>query len=140
MGWEGGHLWLFEVGGREFTDAESAHDLEMEEARRTTLASAVPHEGGRFRYTYDFGDDWHHEVAVERIDHEGATGPTLLGGAGACPPEDVGGTEGYAEFLSVVRDAHHPRRKEWEDWADFDPDFDPEAFDLEAANLRLARS
>ncbi len=48
----------------------------------------------RFRYQYDFGDGWEHEVTFEgRFATEpGEKYPRCIDGARACPPEDVGGT------------------------------------------------
>ncbi len=139
MGWKGDHLWVFVVGKKEYTDEESAYDLEMQEASRSTLASVAPKEGAKFRYTYDFGEDWHHEVLVEKIlTGESTVGPSCLDGARACPPEDVGGVGGYEEFLRVVNDPDHERLDEWSEWDGWDPNFDPAAFDLAEANSRLA--
>ncbi|WP_235858361.1 plasmid pRiA4b ORF-3 family protein, partial [Cereibacter sphaeroides] len=49
----------------------------------------------------DFGDNWHHVIRVEKIGDAipGADYPRLVRAIGACPPEDVGGVPGYAEFL-----------------------------------------
>ena len=43
-----------------------------------------------------------------------------------CPPEDVGGTHGYAEFLQVIRDARHPEHDAMLQWVG--GSFDPAAF------------
>ncbi|MCP4572040.1 MAG: plasmid pRiA4b ORF-3 family protein [bacterium] len=44
-------------------------------------------------YTYDFGDEWQHEVGLERIAQtvEPSALPRCLDGAGLAPPEDCGG-------------------------------------------------
>ena len=58
----------------------------------------------RVRYTYDFGDDWEHDIILEKVigpDAERRT-PALLTGKGACPPEDCGGPWGYAEIKDAV--------------------------------------
>ena len=36
--------------------------------------------------------------------------PWCLGGAGACPPEDVGGIPGYQQMLEVLKKPRHPER------------------------------
>ena len=61
--------------------------------------------------------------------------PVCLKGKGACPPEDVGGVWGYAEFLRAIRDPKHPEHDEYLLWVG--DDFDPEAFDLEETNKAL---
>jgi hypothetical protein len=60
-----------------------------------------------------------------------------LGGENACPPEDVGGAPGYANFLAAIAD---PRHDEHEDYlARCGGDFDPARFDRAAVNRALAR-
>jgi len=34
----------------------------------------------------------------------------------ACPPEDVGGTPGYEDFLTAVADAEHEQREDMLRW------------------------
>ncbi len=63
--------------------------------------------------------------------------PRCLAGKRACPPEDVGGIWGYADFLAAIRDPEHPEHDELLEWAG--GGFDLEAFDLEAINRQLAR-
>jgi hypothetical protein len=99
---------------------------------------------GPVRYRYDFGDDWEHTVEFEELvpaDH--GVYPRCVAGAGACPPEDVGGTTGYAEFLRVIRDRGHPERKGMLEWAGgaFDPQgFSPQLvkFDDPAERWKIA--
>jgi pRiA4b ORF-3-like protein len=83
------------------------------------------------RYRYDFGDDWEHVLEFEeRLPADGGAYPRCTAGAGACPPEDVGGTHGYAEFLQVIRDVRHPEREAMLQWAAgwSGGTFDPHAF------------
>ena len=83
------------------------------------------------RYRYDFGDDWEHALEFEELlPADSGAYPRCVGGAGACPPEDVGGTSGYAEFLGTIANRRHPERASLLEWAGgaFDPDaFDPAA-------------
>jgi hypothetical protein len=48
----------------------------------------------------------------------------LIEAAGRCPPEDVGGSWGYAEFVDAINDPKHERHAEFSEWIgdDFDPD------------------
>ena len=43
--------------------------------------------------------------------------PSLLDGAEAAPPEDVGGMDGFYEFLKIYRDETHPEHEEIKQWA-----------------------
>ena len=46
----------------------------------------------------------------------------------ACPPEDVGGPHGYAEFLKAIHNPRHPEHQEYPRWCG--GAFDPSGFDL----------
>ena len=81
-------------------------------------------------YLYDFGDDWHHWVILEKPlpREEGVIYPRCIDGARACPPEDVGGPPGYKQFLKSIAHlnaAEHDDVLKWVGgW------FDPEWFDV----------
>ena len=66
-----------------------------------------------FDYIYDFGDHWAHRIIVEPATRSRVPGnsPLCLAGEGACPPEDVGGPPGYAQFLEALSDAAHSDHK-----------------------------
>ena len=129
MGWENYHLYDFEVGGEHYTDPRGMADLDMEDASRVKLGQVAPEGKAKFRYTYDFGDNWQHEVLVEKVvsPEEGQTYPVCIDGKRACPPEDVGGPWGYMEFAEAIRDPEHEQHEEFLEWRG---EFDPEAFDL----------
>jgi len=75
--------------------------------------------------------------SVEKIlpPEPGAGYPRCLKGKRACPPEDVGGVWGYADFLEAVRDTDHPEHVEWLEWVG--GEFKPEIFDLAGVNTEL---
>ena len=54
--------------------------------------------------------------------------PTLLDGAETAPPEDVGGIDGFYEFIEIYRNPKHPEHQEIKDWADslYFKEYDPE--------------
>jgi hypothetical protein len=83
-------------------------------------------------YAYDFGDDWEHVVMCEGFESadEQVKYPRCVSGARRCPPEDCGGTHGFAEFLNVIADPSHPEHESMREWVGgtYDPDaFDPKA-------------
>lgn len=134
--WTDSHLHGFEIGGRrygprmpEFRDMET-DDLDERKFRLRDVASA----GSRFTYTYDFGDDWHHLIKVEKAlaPTPGAHYPRCTAGRNAAPPEDCGGPWGYAEMRQALADPRHPERDDLLDW--LDEDFDPTEFDREELN------
>jgi hypothetical protein len=139
MGWEGDHLYCFRIGDQEFTRPDMDEgELNMEDACSTLLRSVISKEKQKFIYQYDFGDDWRHEVVVEKIGkpEPGQKYPQCIKGSRACPPEDVGGPWGYAEYLEALVDPDHERHEEFLDWR---KEFDPEAFDLAAVNRELRK-
>ncbi len=62
--------------------------------------------------------------------------PLCLDGRNACPPEDVGGVPGYADFLEAITDPTHEKHDHFLEWCG--GSFDPEAFDLVLANQLLS--
>jgi hypothetical protein len=61
--------------------------------------------------------------------------PVCVGGKRACPPEDSGGPFGYQQLLEVLADPDHPDHAEQCEWVG--EDFNPEAFDINFANILL---
>jgi Plasmid pRiA4b ORF-3-like protein len=100
--------------------------------------------GDRFTYTYDFGDDWEHDIKLEKVlpPDPRAVVPACLAGKGACPPEDCGGASGYADLKEAIIDPARDEHAELLDWLGIDDpsDFTPAAFDLDRANARLRRA
>ncbi len=137
MGWRGGHMHSFTIAGRDYGERGVLDDGADE--NRATLGVVVKTGIKRFAYTYDFGDSWDHIVAIEKTEpvRPGQSYPICTAGKRNCPPEDCGGSWGYAELLEVLADPANPERKKRLEWIDED-DFDPEAFDIDLANHLLA--
>lgn len=139
MGWTNSHLHEFFIEGVYYGDP-SDDELDMrqtQDEKEYLLEQVIPGTGTRFTYLYDFGDSWHHTVLAENI-LEGANGqqyPICLQGECACPPEDVGGIFGYADFLDAIRDPDHPEHEDYLAWVG--GDFDPEAFERDRVNAIL---
>jgi hypothetical protein len=100
MGWDGIHLFQFDIravdyGSWELHAANPDVALNVFELRKND----------RFSYIYDMGDYWNHEVRVEAIfDADPKKSyPICTGGAGACPPEECGGPEGY--LAAIIHEA-----------------------------------
>jgi hypothetical protein len=107
--------------------------------RRHRLSTAFSGQKSRFVYEYDFGDSWEHGIVIEKIlpPETGVKYPRCIAGKRACPPEDVGGVWGYAEFLEAIRDPAHEDHAASLEWVG--EEFDPEAFLLEEINQELRR-
>ncbi len=63
----------------------------------------------RFVFENDFGDSWEHDVVIEELTWSSFAlkFAVCLDGENACPPDDVGGTGGYVEFLEAISDPGH---------------------------------
>ena len=111
MGWLDYHLHEFRIGEVAYgePDPEFDDDREVKDDRRARLSRAVHGAGVEFVYLYDFGDGWTHRVVVEHIrpPEPRIRYPRVLAGARACPPEDVGGPDGYVDFLEAIAYPKH---------------------------------
>jgi hypothetical protein len=160
FGWTNSHLHEFRIGRRRIgmpSDDDSpisqvsalirsiradlppdileaiSEPLPLEDEKTVTLAEAFGGAQTRLEYVYDFGDDWRHDVLVERLSdpEPGVVYPRCLTGRRSGPPEDCGGAWGYQAMLEVLADPAHERYDELRKWA---PYFEPEEFDLSATD------
>jgi hypothetical protein len=144
MGWTNSHLHLFLIGADRYSDPTLVDGLGWDEEdedrdeRRVTLSQVVAGGVSIFGYEYDFGDSWTHRVAVEKqlpAEPRARVFARCVAGAGACPPEDCGGTGGYADLLKIIRNRRHPDYESTVEW--LGGEFDPAAFDVEETNRFL---
>ena len=139
MGWTDTHLYEFTFSGSGYGIPDPDWESDCADARSTSLSRAInENETLSFKYLYDFGDAWSHSVKVEKIEPgiPGLSYPFLLHASGRCPPEDVGGPDGYAEFLRIIADDRHEELHETIVWAG--GTFDPNFVDLDRIEARLA--
>ena len=142
MGWTNSHLHEFEVDAKRYgiPDDEGAYDTPTLDDRRYKVGAVLGEAISEFSYTYDFGDNWRHTVTIENRllpDDSFNTWPVCIAGQNACPPEDVGGVGGYAEFLEAISDPSHDEHAAMWQWSG--GPFDPTGFDVNATNAALRR-
>ena len=142
MGWTDSHLHEFIINGVSYgvNDPDSFDEDMVVEERGVALGDVLGNAARTFDYVYDFGDHWHHAIIVEVLQPKlmGADPRALcIAGERACPPEDVGGTRGYEEFLEAIEDPENPEHEAMLEWGG--RDFDPERFDLPLVHARLKR-
>jgi hypothetical protein len=140
FGWNDSHIHAFDTPYGEFAaqpDEELGHRAEAP----VTLEQVAPRANEKIRYTYDFGDNWVHDIVVEKVlDRESTlTYPRCVGGRRATPPDDCGGIWGYQELIEIIGDPRHPEHQERLWWLGLDDprQFDPAAFDMEEVNELL---
>jgi Plasmid pRiA4b ORF-3-like protein len=139
MGWTNTHLYEIRAGDVGWGEPDPDYGDGPLEARKARLADVLEDIGAKtIRYLYDFGDGWEHTIKIERIfeAEPGVQYPRLIEAVGRCPPEDVGGPWGYAEFLEAVGNPKHERHVEMTEW--IGDAFDPKAIDAEARTQELA--
>lgn len=140
FGWEDYHMWAFESGRDRYGVAD--RDLGIRSAASKRLGQVAPHTGDRLRYTYDFGDDWEHDILIEDVTapEAGTAYPRCLTGRRACPPEDCGGIWGYDYLIEILADPRHEEHEDRLEWLGLDSadQFDPAAFDAAQVNSALS--
>lgn len=166
MGWTNDHLHQFGVAGpRSGEPLLFLTPYDVQQGRAGLAETAVRLDqvlrkpGDTLSYLYDFGDGWEHTLRLEAVrpleeptgaETDGpaeagsaAYGVRCVGGERACPPEDIGGPYVYNDVARWVRHGHDPHdlaESGWEpaDLLDWLGEWDPDAFDLDAANRALA--
>jgi hypothetical protein len=112
-GWDGDHLHAFQVGRATYSDPFFQLDGTRDEYA-TQVLTALNAGGRKISYEYDFGSSWIHEIALQQEvpQDPGADYPLCIDYSGDSPAE-------YPDYD--------------------DEEEQPEPFDLEAVNRRLAR-
>ena len=138
MGWNDCHLHEFTIGKKRYTERPQSKGEEIE--AMFVLSDLVKKKGTTFRYLYDFGDYWEHEITLENSrypEEDMQTIVTCLDGERACPPENTGGIPGYLNFCEAIKDPKHPEHEDFLDW--HGGQFDSEAFDKESVNQQFVK-
>lgn len=135
MGWHGGHLHAFQIGGEQFGDPSMTDEVRDE--RKETVKNLMRDGVSRFGYTYDFGNSWEHDILIEKAapPPDAARGAACVAGKRNCPPEDCGGPPGYDALLAALAAPEMPESREVLEWVD--EGYDPEEFSLEIANKHV---
>jgi Plasmid pRiA4b ORF-3-like protein len=145
MGWTDTHAHEFHVGTGVVAPDWWIQEVGLgsdisnyRDERRVSVAAIVAELGigGEAEYHYDMGDGWRHRIVIESPPPRWSSGelplPMCVAGENACPPDDVGGPHGYAEFLDVICDRDHEQHKDMVRW--IGGVFDPKGFDLNRLN------
>jgi hypothetical protein len=144
FGWQDCHLHEFYIFDGEQPvvnlvcdtgeDFEAENEVPKFVETNVKLAEYIP-QYSKITYVYDLGDSWEHYLEVEKIiDNFDQNYAVCLDGAGNAPPEDVGGPDGFSEFLEAFSDPEHPEHEDMVAWGKAQGYRD---FDLKMVNRRL---
>lgn len=134
--WSDSHMHCFHIHGQCYSQREFNLD-DAEDEFWVILEDVVKRAGATLTYVYDFGDEWVHEIVVEKIQPAQGTNPAVecLAGERSGPPEDCGGIIGYDNLIEAINDKKHEQHRELKAW--LGRKFDPEHIDLKAINAML---
>lgn len=143
MPFENHHLFEFRVGGRRYALPDPDFpNPEVRSPKVAKLRTVLEGDVRQFSYVYDFGDNWQHTITVEALSpaDPALDYPRFVDGGRRAPPEDVGGTMGFEEFLDVLSKPRPRERKAMLDWCggSFDPETMPNEIIVERME-KLAR-
>lgn len=124
----------------EYADLARIREYDERDCTKIELCVSLQEAFARYQtliYTYDFGDDWQHEITLntETIDAESAP-PRCITAIGTPPPEDVGGESGFAELRRILS---NPQDEEYEDMKNWADSMGWKPSDLEQINEGLKR-
>lgn len=142
MGWTNSHLHCFMIGDKRYAAPQfienSFDDLGETSYAGVRVSDLVSEHGTRLQldYEYDFGDRWQHTIELEEVTEAQprVRYPRCIDGARACPPEDVGGVWGFADFVEAIMNPDHDQHDEFLEW---NGPFDPADFDTARATQRM---
>ncbi len=140
MQWENKHLHQFRVGKAIYGDPEmDDFELGIRDECGIDVESLYKRRIRTFTYEYDFGDDWEHQIKIEKSLplNEPILLPYCIDGEGSCPPEDSGGPWGFADKLDILKD---PKSEDYDDVRAWMGDFDPTEFSIDLTNECLHSS
>jgi hypothetical protein len=138
MGWQNSHLHAFRLGDETYAAPDPDDEMGYLDETKFRFRDLVAGVVDRIDYEYDFGDGWEHALVVEArtVAQDGTVYPECVAGEGACPPEDCGGSHGFAELKAVLAGPPSAERDALLQWAG--GDYDPGRFDLSAANVAVS--
>ena len=136
MGWLDYHLHMFVIKNPKNGQVEKigipdddpfAYEFPVLPGWEISISEYYEKIGDSAEYEYDFGDEWKHEVVLEKIlaRGKGIKLPKCLAGERTCPPEDCGGTWGYERLLKTISDSSDDEYQSMIEWlgGEYDPDY-----------------
>lgn len=124
FGWKDAHLHDFQLTNDEgelLRLVPYPEDVEWDESAVLITDQRLSDFFPAYRqmnYAYDFGVYWNHLIELVReIDHYHQETPYVLEAIGNAPPEDIGGSISYDDYLAICRDPKHPDHEIYNHWS-----------------------
>ncbi|MEI2664748.1 plasmid pRiA4b ORF-3 family protein [Rossellomorea sp. LJF3] len=115
MGWSNSHLYSFDTrhGDFEYPGEEYEFDASRTyNSSKAILGNVLDEKNDKISYTYDFGDNWQHQILLEKISEDQKLNfPVCLKGKRNCPLEDIGGIHHYKHALEALSNLMKKMRK-----------------------------
>lgn len=116
--WRSTHLYVFNVNGTEYGDPEfDAGEMGWYNDQTKRLCQ-IAKSTNIFTYTYDFGDNWVHEIEIEDIlsSEKGIKYPICIDGEEDSPLDDIGSLSGHYKMLEALENPKHPEHEDYSSW------------------------
>ncbi len=149
FGWDDYHLHSFYIGQTEYTNMDTYQQEFIDEVQpqdeESILIKEIPDMGGKLLYVYDYGDDWRHNISLQKVipaskvPIEERESAVCLDAQGAAPPEDCGGLPGYQALIEAIKtpaSQRNDRQKEIVTWAG---EWSPGNYSIDEINTLLAK-
>lgn len=166
MGWDDDHMYDFVIDGKRMGDGDDIDFLSMMDLFKSnneveeeldedeedeegeldeeddnplhqTLEEVLTKVNKKFKYEYDYGDNWEISIQVEKyLDYDKKIEyPRCIDGALNGPPEDCGGIWNYNSIVEALENKKHP---DHDDISDLFGYYDPNYFNmLELNNILI---
>ncbi len=145
MGWTNSHMHDFTVGkdvriGPKL-EGNTDFGMNMVDEEGVWISEVPASVRNKILYTYDFGDDWTHEVKLSEAQpmQPGISYPRCLAGSRNCPPEDCGGIWGYEHLCELLVTPEAERTADDRERLEWLGEYDPAEFPLELVNAELTK-
>jgi Plasmid pRiA4b ORF-3-like protein len=142
MPWDDSHMHQF-VHKKVYYQAKQMDDffggwgMEVTDYLKIRVSKLLTLAKDKMDYEYDFGDDWVHNIVLEKIlpwnDNQAL--PFVTGGERNAPPDDSGGMWGFYAKMAVLQDPKHEEYADIREWIGVG--YDPDSFDINKVNEQL---
>ena len=144
MGWHNCHLYQLDVGDLRIREKLPWDDEKygpLKDHKEVTVGEVFAKVGSEANYVYDH--TWYHSIECVDISTSSATTealPTVVSGENACPPEDCGGSDGFEELVTILKNPKHSEyydKLEWLEDVMGLKNYDPKYYNVEMVNNEL---